>query len=100
MEREIVTFHRALMRKDLRPTLNEYMRFKSFKDASVEAREWLPAAYEFYRDKGEYYYDVKVRTGTKLLAAISMAIAKPLMKDMAPWRDGAVPNNRPQEKRS
>lgn len=98
MDREIVRFHKALIKKDSRPSLNEYMRFKFFKNASVEAREWLPADYEFYRDKEGYYYDVKVGTLTKLLAAMSMAIAKPLMKDMAPWQEGTALSIGPQEK--
>ena len=98
MDREIVRFHKALIKKDSRPSLNEYMRFKFFKNASVEAREWLPADYEFYRDKEGYYYDVKVGTLTKLLAAMSMAIAKPLMKDMAPWQEGTGLSIGPQEK--
>lgn len=98
MGREIVRFHKALTKKDLRPSLNEYMRFKFFKNASVEARDWLPADYEFYRDKEGYYYDVKVGTLTKLLAAMSMAIAKHLMKDMAPWQEGTALSIGPQEK--
>jgi len=45
----------------------------------------LPADYEFYKDKGDYYYDVKIGARLKITSALLMAITKPLMKDMAPW---------------
>lgn len=85
LEREVDRFLEAMVKKDMRPSFSNYMRFRFFKGASEEVKEWLPADYEFYKDLGEYYYDVKIGTGIKLLAAVSMAVAKPLMRDMAPW---------------
>ncbi|MDW5562214.1 MAG: NAD(P)H-dependent oxidoreductase [Methanomassiliicoccus sp.] len=78
-------FYDALVRRDMRPSFGNYMRFRFFKSASEAAKEHLPADYAYYRDLGRYYYEVKVGAGTRLMAAITMAIALPMMKDMAPW---------------
>jgi NAD(P)H-dependent FMN reductase len=93
LQRETARFYDALVKKDMRPTFSEYMRFRFFKGASSEAREWLPADYEFYKDKGDFYYDVKVGAHLKVMSALLMKITKPLMKDMAPWH----PDNDPEE---
>jgi multimeric flavodoxin WrbA len=85
LDREVSRFYDALVKQDMKPSFGNYMRFRFFKGASDEAKEWLPADYAYYKDLGDYYYDVKVGVGTKLLAALSMAVAKGLMKDMAPW---------------
>jgi len=85
LQRESTRFYEALVKKDMRPTFSEYMRFRFFKNASSEAKEWLPADYEFYKDKGDFYYDVKVGARLKVTSALLMTITKPLMKGMAPW---------------
>ncbi|MBI0582942.1 MAG: NAD(P)H-dependent oxidoreductase [Methanomassiliicoccus sp.] len=78
-------FHDAMVRKDMRPSFGNYMRFRFFKSASEAAREWLPADHAYYHRLDGYYYDVKIGVGTRLMAAASMAIAMPLMRGMAPW---------------
>jgi NAD(P)H-dependent FMN reductase len=88
LDKEVSRFYEALVKKDKRPTFGNYMRFRFFKSASESAKEWLPADYAYYHDLGEYYYDVKVGLGTKLLAGLSMRIAMSMMKDMAPWHGG------------
>ncbi len=85
LARAVDRFHDAMVRKDMRPSFGNYMRFRFFKSASEAAKEYLPADHAYYRDLDGYYYDVKVGMGTRMAAAISMAIAVPLMKDMAPW---------------
>jgi NAD(P)H-dependent FMN reductase len=90
LDREVAKFYAALVKKDMRPSFGNYMRFKFFKSASESAKEWLPADHAYYHDLEDYYYDVKIGTGTKVLAAISMAIAMRMMKDMAPWSEGGA----------
>ncbi len=90
LDREVDKFHQALVRKDMRPSFGNYMRFRFFKSASSSVRQWLPADYAYYHNLKEYYYDVKIGVGTKVLAAMSMAIALRLMRDMAPWPKGKV----------
>lgn len=78
-------FYDAMVKNDMRPSFSNYMRFRFFKNASEAAKEYLPADHAYYRGLQDYYYDVKVGAGTRLVAAITMAITMPLMKDMAPW---------------
>jgi multimeric flavodoxin WrbA len=81
-------FYDAVASKDMQPSFGNYMRFRFFKNASEAAKDYLPADYAYYRDLDDYYYDVKIGAGMKVLASISMAVAMPLMKDMAPWSGG------------
>jgi multimeric flavodoxin WrbA len=81
-------FYEAMLKKDTRPSFSNYLRFRFFKNASEAAKEYLPADHAYYGDLKGYYYDVKVGAGTRLLATMSMAIAMPLMRDMAPWPGG------------
>ena len=88
LDKAVARFHEALVRKDMRPSFGNYMRFRFMKSASESTKEWMPADYAYYRGLKDYYYDVKVGAGTKLLATVSMAIAMRMMKDMAPWTGG------------
>lgn len=88
LRRAVDRFYDAMVRKDMRPSFGNYMRFRFFKSASEAAKEHLPADYAYYHGLDRYYYDVKVGAGTRLLAAASMAVAMPLMRDMAPWTGG------------
>lgn len=78
-------FYDAMVQKDMRPSFGNYMRYRFFKNASEAAKEYLPADYAYYNGLNGYHYDVKIGIGMKLLASLSMAVAMPLMKDMAPW---------------
>ncbi|NLT38567.1 MAG: flavodoxin family protein [Methanomassiliicoccus sp.] len=91
LQREAARFYRVLEKKVMRPSFSEYMRFRFFKNASLETKEWLPADYEFYKDKGDFYYDVKVGARLKVTSALLMSITKPLMREMAPW-PGEMPS--------
>jgi multimeric flavodoxin WrbA len=85
LARAVDRFYDAMVRKDMRPSFGNYMRFRFFKSASEAAKEYLPADHAYYRDLDGYFYDVKIGTVTRLAASLSMTIALPLMKDMAPW---------------
>ncbi len=48
-----------------KPGLNKLIPFGIFKAISQIARETMPADYEYYRNKREYYYEVKLPFYTK-----------------------------------
>lgn len=90
LDRAATQFFDALARKDIQPSFGNYVRFRFFKSASESAKEWLPADYAYYHSLKEYYYDVKIGIGTKLLATISMTVAMHMMRGVAPWPEGEV----------
>jgi NAD(P)H-dependent FMN reductase len=92
IDREAARFHAALVRRDLRPSFGNYLRFRFFKSASASAREWLPADHAYYCDLKDYHYDVRIGAGTRVLAAIALAVGMRLMRDMAPWPEGDTAN--------
>jgi multimeric flavodoxin WrbA len=71
-EKTIAAFKVLLARiqKDIRdkPTLNRIVPFGIFKAISVAARDVLPADYEYYKDKEDYYYDVNIPYYKKWIA--------------------------------
>ncbi len=92
LDRATAKFFDALMENDMQPSFSNYLRFRFFKTASESAKKWLPADYEYYHDLTEYYYDVKIGIGTKILATISMNVAMRMMRNMAPWPEGEMSN--------
>jgi hypothetical protein len=51
-----------------KPTLNEIIPFGIFKAISVAAKDVMPADYEYYKEKKDYYYDVNIPFHTKWIA--------------------------------
>ena len=43
-----------------KPTLNSLIPFGIFKAISNAARDTMPADYEYYKDKTDFFYDVKL----------------------------------------
>lgn len=43
-----------------KPSLNMLIPFGIFKAVSVVGKDVMPADYDYYRDKSDYYYDVKI----------------------------------------
>jgi NAD(P)H-dependent FMN reductase len=66
-----------------KPDFSNYLRFVVQQRIGIECREWLPADYEFYKDKA-YYYDAPVSPLTKLAAAGMMRFVFYIMRDMGP----------------
>jgi len=66
------------------PSFTNYMRFYFYKKISPEVKDYLPADYEFYRHKGEYYYDTRVGVGMKIKAMIISKIITFFMRDFGP----------------
>ncbi|MCD1294409.1 NADPH-dependent FMN reductase [Methanocella sp. CWC-04] len=86
--------HDAMLVKTLSPPkLNDYMRFKFLKTISSEVKEYLPADYEFYKDK-EYYYDTKISLYNKVMSSILFRIAMTFMKDMGPNKEAMKKENK------
>ena len=51
-----------------KPTLNMLIPFGIFKAISVAAKDVMPADYEYYKDKKDYYYDVSIPFHMKWIA--------------------------------
>ena len=51
-----------------KPTLGMLVPFGIFKGIAHAARESMPADYEYYSDKTDFYYDVKLPAATKWIA--------------------------------
>jgi multimeric flavodoxin WrbA len=87
MEKAADRFYDGLQRKEPRVSFGSYMGFRFFKSVSESTREHLPADYEYYRDKTDYYYPAKIGLGKRVGSALLIAILKRTMKDMAPRED-------------
>ena len=66
------------------PSLGDYLVFKFFKITSPETRKWLPADYEYYKDKQDYFYPTKIGVGKKMAAGFITRLLLFLLKDMGP----------------
>jgi len=51
-----------------KPSLNLMVPFSIFKYVSRLDKNLMPADYEYYKDKGDYYYDVKIPFYKKIIA--------------------------------
>lgn len=66
--------------------LKDYMSFRIFKTVSENVKEYLPADYQFYKNK-EYYRPAKIGIFTKILTGIMLKLVFFLMRDMAPGEE-------------
>jgi multimeric flavodoxin WrbA len=89
LEKEAMRFHQALHSRGKAPSFSSYMGFKFFKEISPEVREHLPADYAFYKEKGDYYDSSKISASKKIGAGILFKLLTFIMRDMAPYDDGA-----------
>ncbi len=83
-ERAADRFYAELQRKVPRVSFGSYMGFRFFKSVVESTREHLPADYEYYKDKNDYYYPVKIGMGKRIGSVLLIGILKRTMKDMAP----------------
>ena len=63
--------------------LKDYMSFRIFKTISENVKEYMPADYQFYKNK-EYYQPAQIGIFTKILTGIMLQLVFFLMRDMAP----------------
>jgi NAD(P)H-dependent FMN reductase len=93
-EREIERAAQALYRDmttkgpSPRPDLQEYMRFRFFAKVAPGLSEYLPADFEFYHGKKDFYYETKISMGKKLAAAILIPLGLFMARGMAPAPQG------------
>lgn len=67
-----------------KPSFNEYMRFRFMKDMlSPGMQKYLPADFEFYKDK-EYYYDVPISGIKKSAVGMLVRFVFWMMRDIGP----------------
>jgi len=85
LRKAVAAFHASLGRgAPASPTFGEYVGFRFFKLTSPGTREWLPADYEWYKDKADYYYPARIGMGKRLGAALVTRLVLFMMKGMAP----------------
>jgi NAD(P)H-dependent FMN reductase len=87
LEQATEKFCRALSERGKEPSFASYMAFRFFKEISPSVKEHLPADYEFYKDKKDYYYDTKIGASKKICASILFKIVTFFMRDMAPYEE-------------
>ncbi|MFO7782391.1 MAG: flavodoxin family protein [Spirochaetia bacterium] len=82
--------YRAVKRDEVRgglpssPSFSDYLRFRFFKKVSADVAEYLPADYEYYRDKAGYYYETRVSPVKRVAASVMLKVSAVTMKDLAP----------------
>jgi multimeric flavodoxin WrbA len=95
-EREIERAARALYHDMMnkgpspRPDFQEYMRFRFFSKVAPDLKEYLPADFEFYQGKKDFYYETKISKSKKLAAAILIRLGLFMARGMAPAPKGKV----------
>ena len=75
-------FYQKLQEGRQPPNFMQYMHFRFLKETSKLG--YLPADLEFYKDKGEFFYDTKISPLKKIFAPVVMKFAFFMMRDMEP----------------
>ncbi|HMK47649.1 MAG TPA: flavodoxin family protein [Methanocella sp.] len=63
----------CLNRRLPQPGIKDYLIFRVFQGGFTEAKELVPACYQYYRGK-TYYYEAKIGPVKKLIAAIALPL--------------------------
>jgi multimeric flavodoxin WrbA len=85
VEKAAVAFYSALSAKERPvPGIGDLIYFKAFKHMVKSTKPYIPADYEYYKDKPHYFYDTKINRVKNLLAGSIVGSLMFLMKDMAP----------------
>jgi multimeric flavodoxin WrbA len=84
ISRSTEEFYKKLKgKKHPSPGFNQYMHFR-FMEMTSDMKEYLPVDNEFYKDKKDFFYPVKINPFKKGFASLMMKIAMFMMKDMGP----------------
>lgn len=77
-------YHSILNGRREVPGFNKYFRFKFFKNVSSSVKDHLPADYEYYKDKDEYYYETKISIFKKIAVWLALKVGMIFMSDLSP----------------
>lgn len=81
-------FFASLQNKALpAPDWEKLISFYFFKRAALEAKEYLPADYDYYKDLIDYYYPVTIGLLKRAAAILIMKFSFFLMCDLGPETD-------------
>jgi len=76
IKREIKEFYNSMKReKDISPELGNLIWFKIFKKMANVSKKNLPADYEYYSEKQNYFFEIKVNPLKSVIANIIASIA-------------------------
>ena len=67
-------------------SFKDYMSFRIFQTVSENVKEYMPADYQFYKNK-EYYQPAQIGIFTKILTVIMLQLVFFLMRDMGPGEE-------------
>ncbi len=79
-------FSKSLQSKDKKVSFQDYMGFRIFKNVAENVTEYMPADYEFYKDK-DYYYPTRIGILSKIGAKIMLKVIFYMMKDLGPGKE-------------
>ena len=65
------------------PSFNQYTHFRFLKKTS-EMKEYMPRDHEFFKDKDEYFFPVKINFIYKIIVSVMLPIIFYIMRDMGP----------------
>lgn len=78
-------FYNILSKKEAHsPSIMEIMKFRFFKNTIESTKRYLPADYEYYKDKHNYYYDTKINGLKNIIAKSMTRFILFLMRNMGP----------------
>ncbi len=87
IEQSAEKFYKKLKTEGLAsPSFTQYTHFRFLKKTS-ESKDYLPKDNEFYKDKEEYFYPVKINPLFKILVSVMLPIIFYIMRDMGPAED-------------
>jgi multimeric flavodoxin WrbA len=89
VDKAAVTFYTATSTKKRPvPGIGDLIYFKIFKNIVESTKPYIPADYEYYKDKQHYFYETKINGIKNLIAGSMVRCLLPLMKDMGPKEAG------------
>lgn len=84
IEKASLKFYKNLEKGGLsKPTFTEYIHFRFMKFTS-QMDEYMPADHEFYKDKEEYFYPLKINPLKKHFVSVFMKVILFIMRDIGP----------------
>lgn len=66
-----------------RISFKNYLSFRIFQKVSENTKTYMPADYQFYKDK-EYYYPAKIGIINRIIAGILLKVLFFMMRDLGP----------------
>lgn len=84
LETSVDKFHKRLsMDEKSSISFKNYMNFRVFQQVSKDVKKYMPADYDFYKDK-KYYYPANISILTRITTEIMLQLVFFMMRDLGP----------------